>query len=55
MTKIKSTVGIYFFMAQQPQVVQQLLAIKVPRSHSDTPLTVGLFWTRDQPDAETST
>ena len=25
------------------------------RSHSDTPPSVGLLWTSDQPDAETST
>jgi hypothetical protein len=25
------------------------------RSHSDTPHSVGLLWTSDQPDAETST
>jgi hypothetical protein len=29
--------------------------VEVPRSHSDTPHSVGLLWTRDQPVAETST
>ena len=28
---------------------------KVPRSHSDTPHSVGFLWMSDQPDAETST
>ena len=28
---------------------------RASRSHSDTPHSVGLFWTNDQPDAETST
>jgi hypothetical protein len=42
-------------MAQQPQVGQALLIIKDSRSHSDTPYSVGLLWTSDQPYAETST
>jgi hypothetical protein len=43
---------IYNFspLAQQPLVGQGLLIIGDLRSHSDT-----LFWTSDQPDAETST
>ena len=45
----------FFTMAQQPLVVQGLLIIKGSRSHSDTPHSVGLLWTSDQPDAETST
>jgi len=32
-----------------------LLINKASRSHSDTPHTVGLLCTSDQPDAETST
>ena len=31
------------------------LIIEVSRSYSDTPHSVGLLWTSDQPDAETST
>ena len=42
-------------MARQPPVGQGLLIIENSRSHSDTPQTVGLLWTSDQPDAETST
>ena len=34
---------ILFSMARRPT-----------RSHSDTPHSVGLLWTSDQPDAETS-
>jgi hypothetical protein len=40
-------------MAQQPLVGQGLLIIEVSRSHSDTPHSVGLLWTSDQPDAVT--
>ena len=42
-------------MAQQPLVGQRLLIIEDSWSHSDTPQSVGLLWTIDQPDAETST
>jgi hypothetical protein len=42
-------------MAQQPLVGQGLLIIEVSRSHSNTSHSVGLLWTSDQPDAETST
>jgi len=40
---------------QQPPLGQDLLIIEASRSHSDTPHSVGLLWTSDQPDAETST
>ena len=42
-------------MAQDPLVGQGLLIIEASQSHSDTPHSVGLFWTSDQPDAEAST
>ena len=43
-------------MGQQASLgARALLIIEALRSHSDTPHSVGLFWTRDQPDAETST
>jgi hypothetical protein len=42
-------------MAQQPLLGQGLLIIEASWSHLDTPHSVGLFWTSDQPDAETST
>ena len=42
-------------MAQEPLVGQGLLVIEASRSHSDTPHSVGLLWTSDQPNAETST
>jgi len=42
-------------MAQQHLVGQDLLIIEASRSHSDTPHWVGLLWTSDQPDEETST
>jgi hypothetical protein len=40
-------------VAQQPPVGQGLLIIEASRSHSDTPHSVGILWTGDQPDAET--
>jgi hypothetical protein len=36
-------------------VDQGLLIIEDSRSHSDTPHSVGLLWTSDQPVAETAT
>ena len=44
-----------FPMAQQPLVGHGLLVIEASQSHSDTPHSVGLLWTSDQPDVETST
>ena len=38
-------------IAQQALVVQVLLNIKASQSHSDTPHSVGLLWTSDQPVA----
>jgi len=45
----------FFPIAQQPLVGLDLLIIKASRSHSDTPHSVGLLWTGDQPGVETST
>ena len=42
-------------MAQEPLMVGGLLIIKALRWHSNTPHSVGLLWTSDQPVAETST
>jgi len=42
-------------MAQQPLVGQGLPIVEVPRSHSDTPHSIGLLWTSDRPVAQTST
>jgi hypothetical protein len=39
----------------QSPVGQGLLTVEASQSHSDTPHSVGLLWTRDQPDAEIST
>jgi hypothetical protein len=41
-------------MEQQPLVGQGLLIIEASRLNSDTPHLVGLLWTSDQPDVETS-
>ena len=43
------------FMAWQLLMGHGLLIIEASRSHSDTPQSVGLLWTSDQPVAETST
>ena len=45
----------FFSKAQQPPVGQGLLIIEDLLLHSDTPHSVGLLWTSDQPVAETST
>jgi hypothetical protein len=42
-------------MTQQPLVGQGLFIIEASRSDSNTPHPVGLLWTSDKPDAETST
>jgi len=42
-------------MAQQAIVGQGLLILEVSRSHLDTLHSIGLLWTSDQLDAETST
>jgi len=42
-------------MAQQPLVGQGFLIIEASRSHSDTPQSVGLLWTSDGLESETST
>jgi hypothetical protein len=44
-----------FLMVQQPLEGQGPLIIEASRSHSDTPHSLGLLWTSDQPDAKTST
>jgi hypothetical protein len=41
-------------MAQQPLVDQGLPIIEPSWSHSDTPQSVLIHWTSDQPDSETS-
>jgi hypothetical protein len=46
----------YFPMAQQSLEGQGLLISELhDHTQSDTPHLVGLLWTNDQPDAETST
>jgi hypothetical protein len=47
--------SVLFTLAQQSLVVQGFRIIKGSRSHSGTPHLVGIPWTSDQPDAETST
>jgi hypothetical protein len=42
-----------FFTAQQPLMGQGLLIVDASRSRSDTPHSVELLWTSDQPGAET--
>jgi hypothetical protein len=44
-----------FFKGATALVGLGLLIIEASRSHSDTPRSVGLPWTSDQPVAETST
>jgi hypothetical protein len=44
-----------FFMAPQTLVGPEVPFVEDSRSHSDTPQSVGLPWTSDQHDAQTST
>jgi hypothetical protein len=46
---------IFFFHGATAPVGQGLLIIEALRSHSDTPHSVGLLWTSDQPDTGTFT
>ena len=46
--------SIFPQMALQPPVDQDLPIIQASLSHSDTPQSVGLRWTNDQPNAETT-
>jgi len=41
-------------MAQQPLVDHGLLIIEAKWSHFETPHSLGILWTCDQPDAQTS-
>jgi len=41
-------------MAQHFPVSLGLLTVKIPRSHSVIPHSIGLFWTSDRSVAETS-
>ena len=51
-----STIFMLFLSkAQQSLEGRNLLSLEASRSHSDTPHSLGLLWTRNQPDAETST
>jgi len=46
---------IFFYRGWTAPVYQDLLIIDALQSHSDTPHSVGLLWTRDQPETEIST
>ena len=45
----------FFYNGATASLGQGLLIVEASRSHSDTPHSVGLPWTSDQPDVETST
>ena len=47
--------GMIFSMAQQLLLGHTSIIIEASRSHSDTPHSLGLLWTSDQADIETST
>jgi hypothetical protein len=56
--KFSVSPGLYssfFPVALQPLIGHGVLIIEAWRSHSDTPLSVGLLCMNDQPDTETST
>jgi len=52
---MEGTCNFFTGMFLQPIMVQGPLTVEVLRPHSDTPHSVGLRWTSDQPDTETST
>jgi hypothetical protein len=52
---IQAKIHFVFPTTQQPLVGHGLLIIEASRSHWDTPHSVGILWTSDQPVAETST
>ena len=45
----------FFSIVQQPLVGQRILIFEALRSHLDTAYSIGLLWSGDQSDAETST
>jgi len=47
--------NFFFGGGQHPLVGQGLLIVEDSRSHPDTPHSVGLLWTSNQPDSKTST
>ena len=49
-----STVFFFFAVAWQPLVDQGLLIVEATKSHPGTPHSVGLHWTSDHPDTETT-
>ena len=53
--RISEMVPAIFPTAKQSSVGQGLFIIEASHSHLDTPHSVGLLWTSDQPVAETST
>jgi hypothetical protein len=53
--KVGIVKAIFVFMARHSLVGLGLLIAKDRQSYSDTPLSAGLLWMSDQPDAETST
>jgi hypothetical protein len=54
-TRRKSSTVFLFYYAATAPVGQGLLIVEDSWSHSDTPHSVGLLWTSDQTDVETST
>ena len=53
--KINGQDSFFFYLVQQPPVGQSLFIHEVSRSHNEAPQSVGLLWTGDQPDRESST
>jgi len=49
------TLNITFLPHDSTALMDQSLLYEVPRSHSDTPHSVGLLWTIDRPNEETCT
>jgi len=54
-SRLRIQIFFCFTAARQPLFGQGILIIAASRSHSDTSHSVGLLWTSDQPEAQTST
>lgn len=50
--EITACYAVFPFMAQQPQLGQDLLIIVTSRSHSEARHSAGLLWTSNRPGAE---
>jgi hypothetical protein len=53
--EVRGYISLFFFVIAPKLIWGHKFLIKASRSHSDTPHSVVLLWTIDQPNAEVST